>query len=135
MNCPSFLFAIKGLHTNSSDLVEDCVWDTWNNDKTNQFIQNGVAAMEQNGCDNILCSIQKFKDLMWVDTLETKGQGGIQKPTFNMHTNSKFINNSNAWSNIRTHLANQSYHSSKFGHGQMQIAPNHCGLCHSVDHP
>ena len=135
MNCPSFLFAIKGLRTNSSELVEKCIRDTWNDETTTQYIQNGVAAMEQNERDNILHSIQRFKDSMWVETLETKGQGGIQKPTFNVHADGNFINDSNAWSNIRTHLAGRSYHSSKFGHGQALIAPNHCGLCHGVDHP
>lgn len=135
MICPSFLFAIKGLRTNNLELVEKCVRDTWNDDITTQFIQNGVAAMKDNDRNNILLSIQKFKDSMWVESIPTKGQGGIQKPTFNVHANGQLIDDSNAWSNIRTHLASRSYHSSKFGHGQNLIAPNHCGLCHGVDHP
>ena len=135
MNCPSFLFAIKGLRTNSSELVEKCVRDTWEDDTTTEFIQNGVAAMKENERDNAHLSIQSFKESLWIETLETKGQGGVQKPTFNVHANGHLINDSNAWSNIRTHLASRSYYSSKFGHRQNLIAPNHCGLCHGVDHP
>jgi hypothetical protein len=90
--------------------------------------------MEEPECDNALHSIQLFKDSMWVKMLKTKGQGGLQKPTFNVYANGKFINNTNAWSNIQTHLASRSYHSSKFGHGKNLIALNHCGLCHGVDH-
>jgi hypothetical protein len=117
MLCPSFLFTIKSLRTNSSELVEKCVRDMWNNDAIAQFIQNGVAVMDHDKHDNVLLSILRFKDSMWVETLDTKGQGGTQKPTFNMHVNGQFINDSNAWSNIRTHLASRSYHSSKFRHG------------------
>jgi len=135
MTCPSFLFAIKGLHTNSEDLIEKCIRDTWNDDITTQFIQNGVAPMGKKERDNAIRLIQKFKDSMWTELLDTKGEGGIQKPTFNVYANSELINDSNAWSNIRTHLAGRSYHNSKFGHGQNTITPNHCGLCHGVDHP
>jgi len=135
MSCPSFLFAIKGLHTSNKKQVETCIQDTWNDEMTTQFIQNGVALVEENERTNVLHSIQMFKESMWVEMLETKGQGGIQKPTFNIHANSNLINNSNTWLNIRTHLAGRSYHSSKFGHGQNIITPNHCDLCHGVDHP
>lgn len=135
MKCPSFLFAIKGLRTNSSELVETCVRDTWNDETTTEFIQDGVNAMKPEERDNAFLSIQKFKESMWVETLETKGQGGIPKPTFNVHADGDFINDSNAWSGIRIHLAGRKYQSSKFGHGQNLIAPNHCGLCHGVDHP
>jgi hypothetical protein len=72
---------------------------------------------------------------MWVETLETKGQGGLQKPTFNVYANGNFINDSNVWSNIRTHLPNRSYYSSKFGRGHNLIMLNHCGIYHGVDHP
>jgi hypothetical protein len=73
MICPSFLFAIKGLHTNSSELVEKCVQDMWNDDTTTHFIQTGVAVMDENERDNALISIQKFKESMWVERLEMKG--------------------------------------------------------------
>jgi len=72
---------------------------------------------------------------MWVEALETKGQGGTKKPTFNMHTIGTHIDNSNAWSNIRTYLAGRSYYNSKFGQGQNVITPNHCRLCYGIDHP
>ena len=117
MNCPSFLFAIKGLQTNSKDVVKNCVRETWNNEMTTLFIQNGIATVEEKERNNVIQSIQSFKDSMWVEMLETKGQGGLQKPTFNVYANGNFINNTNAWSNIRTHLAGRSYHNSKFGHG------------------
>jgi hypothetical protein len=100
-----------------------------------QFIYNGVVMMEESECKKALKSIQLFKDSMWVELLVTKGQGGLQRPTYNMHMNGDFINDTNAWSNICTHLANRNYHSSKFGHGQTLIALNHCGLCHRADHP
>ena len=135
MNCPSFLFAIKGLRTNSKDVVKNCVRETWNDETTTLFIQNGIAAVEEKERNNVIQSIQSFKDSMWVEMLETKGQGGLQKPTFNVYANGNFINDTNAWSNIRTHLAGRSYHNSKFGHGRILTAPNHCGLCHGVDHP
>lgn len=135
MSCPTFLFAIKGLRTNSLELVEQCVRDTWNDNITSRFFQNGIAAMKEHERENATLSIQRFKDSMWVEALETKGQGGIRKPTFNVHANGNLIDNPNAWSDIRTHLVGRNYHSSKFGHGQNVIAPNHCGLCHGVDHP
>ena len=71
---------------------------------------------------------------MWIKLLETKGHGGLPRPTFNMHANGDFIDDTNTWSNIQTHLASRSYHSSKFGHRQNLIMLNHCGLCHGVDH-
>jgi hypothetical protein len=135
MSCPTFLFAIKGLRTNSLELVVQCVRDTWNDDTTSRFFQNGIAAMEEHERENATLSIQRFKDSMWIEVLETKGQGGIRKPTFNVHANGNLIDNPNAWSDIRTHLAGRNYHSTKFGHGQNVIAPNHCGFCHGVDHP
>ena len=135
MNCPSFLFAIKGLRTNNADLVETCVRETWNDETTTQFLLEEVTAMKESERDNALRSLQLFKDSMWVEMLKTKGQGGLQKPTFNVYANGKFINNTNAWSGIRTHLAGRSYHSSKFGHGTNLVTPNHCGLCHGADHP
>ena len=87
MTCPSFLFAIKGLHTNSKDLIEKCIQDTWNDDITTQFIQNGVALMGKKERNNAIRLIQKFKDSMWTELLDTKGEGGIQKPTFNVYAN------------------------------------------------
>ena len=53
------------------ELVEKCVRDTWNDDIMTQFIQNGVAAMKDNNRNNILLSIQKFKDSMWVESIPT----------------------------------------------------------------
>jgi len=47
MNCPSFLFAIKGLCINSTKPVEDCIQDTWNDETTTQFIQNGITRMDE----------------------------------------------------------------------------------------
>jgi len=47
MNCPSFLFTIKGLRINSAKPVEDCIQDTWNDKTTTQFIQNGIARMDE----------------------------------------------------------------------------------------
>jgi len=91
--------------------------------------------MEESECKNTMHLIKLFIKSMWVEMLETKGQGDVQKPTFNVHTNGNHINDSNAWSNIRTHLAGRSYHNIKFGHGKNLITPNHCGLCHRVDHP
>jgi hypothetical protein len=135
MDCPSFLFAIKGLCTNNADLIESCIRKIWNNEMMTQFIYDGIAVIEESEHNNAQCSIQLFKDSMWVKMLETKGQGGLQKPTFNVYVNGNFINDSNAWSNIWTHLANRSYHSSKFEHGHNLIMPNHCGMCYGVDHP
>ena len=135
MKCPTFLFAIKGLRTNNVDLVKICIRETWDDEMTTQFIDNGVAAMKESEQENAMESIQLFKNSMWVELLATKGQGGLQRPTFNVHANGDFINDTNAWSGIRIHLASRSYHSSKFGHGQTLITPNHCGLCHGADHP
>jgi len=80
-------------------------------------------------------SIQMFLDSMWVEMLETKGQGSFKKPTFNVHADSSYINNPNAWLNIRSHLATRDYYSSKFRHGRNVSPPNHCGLCHRIGHP
>ena len=135
MKCPSFLFAIKGLRTNSANIVKSCIYKMWNDKTTTQFIQNGIAAMPENEHANAARSIQAFKDSMWVEILETKGQGGLQKPTFNIFVNGDLIDKSNTWSNIWTHLAGRSYYNSKFGNGQNLAKLNHCSLCHGVDHP
>jgi len=72
---------------------------------------------------------------MSVKILETKHQGGYRKPKFNIYMNGNFINDTSAWSSIRSHLLERSYYSSKFGQGLNVIALHHCRLCHSVDHP
>jgi len=135
MYCPDFLFAIKGLHTNSAKQVEKYVWETWNDETTTQFFQNLVAMVGENERDVAIHSIQMFKDSLWVDALDTKVQGSTKKPTFNVHANGKFINDSNAWLNIRSHLAGRNYYDSKFGQGENAVTPHHCGLCHGIDHP
>ena len=135
MTCPTFLFAIKGLRTNNVNLVKDCISETWNDETTTQFIHDRITVMDEAERDNAMRSVQLFKASMWVERLATKGQGGLQRPTFNVHANGDYINDSNAWLNIRLHLAGRSYHSSKFGHGQNLVTPNHCGLCHGADHP
>jgi len=134
MTCPTFLFTIKGLQTNSIEVVESCIREMWNDGTTTQFIQNSLAALVETECDNTTCSIQAFLDSMWVEILETKRQEGLQKPTFNVFANGKFINNPNAWSNIRSHLAERNYYNSKFGNGHIPDKPSHCGLCHGADH-
>ena len=100
MTCPTFLFAIKGLRTNNADLVENCVRETWNDEATTQFFYNGVATMAETERANALRTIQLFKDSMWIELLETKGQGGLPRPTFNVHANGDFIDDTNTWSNI-----------------------------------
>jgi len=100
MSCPALLFAIKGLCTNSANVVKDCVHEMWNDKVTTQFIQDGITKMEETERPNAIHAFQAFKDSMWVEALETKSQGGLQKPTFNVFANGEFINNTNTWSNI-----------------------------------
>ena len=100
MICPSFLFAIKGLRTNSIEVVESCIRETWNDKIMTKFVQNGLATMVETEHNSTAHSIWAFMDSMWVEVLETKGQGGLQKPMFNVFMNGKFINNPSTWSNI-----------------------------------
>ena len=48
MKCPTILFAIKGLRSNCLVTVTKCVRDTWADETTMQFIQNGIAMMPEN---------------------------------------------------------------------------------------
>jgi hypothetical protein len=64
MDCPSFLFAIKGLCTNNVDLVESCICETWNDEMMTQFIHDRIAVMEELESNNAQCSIQLFKNSM-----------------------------------------------------------------------
>jgi len=116
-------------------LVRDYVYSIWHDNITSQFIQNGIPAMEDNARENALHTVQSFMDSMKVELLEMKSSGGLASPTFNIYADGSIIGETNTWSNIRTHLAGRSYHSSRLGKGQVVITPNNCGLCHGVDHP
>jgi len=109
--------------------------DTWNDEITTSFFQNGIAKMGESERAAISHSVQLFKESMWVKNLEKKVQGGTKKPIFNIFANGNFINDSNTWSSIRTHLANRTYYDSKFSEGENNAIPEHCGLCHGIDHP
>ena len=85
MKCPTILFAIKGLRSNCPVTVTKCIRDTWADEMTMQFIQNGIAMIPENKRKDTSHSIQRFLDSMWVEMLETKGEGGLKKPTFNVH--------------------------------------------------
>ena len=135
MICPDFLFAIKGLRSNCVKQVEKCVRDTWNDEITTCFFQNGIAKMGEKERAIVSHSVQMFKESMWVEKIEKRVQGGTKKPIFNVYVNGNFINDSSAWSSIRTHLADRTYYDSKFGEGENDAAPEHCGLCHGIDHP
>ena len=135
LSCLEFLFAIKGLRTPSAEQVQDCIQNAWNDDESTIFFQNGITSVDESERDKACRSIQMFKESMKVKTLKTKGEGGSKKPTFNMYANRNLINDSNAWSNIRSHLAEKSYYNSKFGEGENITIPNHCGLCHGINHP
>ena len=135
MKCPTILFTIKGLCSNCLVTVTKCVWDTWADETTMQFIQNGIAMMPESKCKDTRHSIQMFLDSMWVEMLETKGEGGLKKPTFNVYADGSHINNPNAWSNIRSHPAMRSYYSNKFSHGRNEAPPKHCSFCYGVGYP
>ena len=135
MKSPSFMFSISGLRTMDPNLVRSTVRALWNDETTTNFILQGVQDLEEDARNNTIRTVQAFMDSMWVMCLETKGPGATQKPTFNIHTDGTFFENTTSWSNLRTHLANQNYHSSRLGQGKAEITPYRCALCHGVDHP
>jgi len=133
IKCPSFLFAIKGLQAMDSILVQDYIYKIWHDENTALYFQEAILTMEEDSCTIAYQAILSFLESIWIDCLEMKGLGGAVQPTFNVFTDGSIIDNNHTWSNIRTYLANRSYHSSRLGQGRVVIAPNHCGLCHSAD--
>ena len=137
MICPTFMFAIKDLRTLETDLVRNTIREMWNNDITSKFFQDAVQSLNKEDQEGALATIQSFLDLVQVTRLDTRDPGAALKPTFNVYMNTAIIDskNLNTWSKIRTHLASRQYYSTRLGQGKAKIAPNHCGLCHGVDHP
>ena len=135
MNCPMFMFAIKGLCSLEPTLVRAMVRDLWNDETTSKFIRDGLQAMDDEARSGTAIAIQNFLDSMKISLLKTCGSGAAAEPTFNIYMNSSLFDDVTSWSNLRTHLVNRKYHSNKLGRGYAVIAPYHCGLCHGVDHP
>jgi hypothetical protein len=135
MKCPTFLFAIKGLRTLEPNLVRNTVREMWGDETTSKFINDGIQALDKELHNSATETITAFMDSMWVTRLDTRDRGSALKPTFNIYANGTIINDVRSWTNIRTHLANRNYHSSRLGQGHVETTPRHCGLCHGVDHP
>lgn len=135
MKCPSFMFAIRDLRTLEGNLVRDAVRSVWDDEITTTFVQEGILALPENERDNATQTIQRFMDSMWVERLDTRLKGGGLDPTFNVFTNNAIIKDVRSWGNIRNHLVNRDYSSSKLGQAKTKITPFHCTLCHGVDHP
>jgi len=93
----------------SNKLVHKYLFNTWSNNITSQFIQEGILAMEESTQEDAFQKVQRFMDSMWVEPLETKVTGGVMSPTFNIFAQGAIIENTHAWSNIRTHLAGRKY--------------------------
>jgi hypothetical protein len=135
MKCPSFLFTIKGLRTLETNQVRSTVRTIWDNTATQTFFNDGISAYEGEEKERAAQTIQAFKDSVWITRLDMKEQGGTPKPAFNVYADGNIIDNVGSWVSIRTHLANQNYHSTTLGLGHAEIAPYHCSLCHGADHP
>jgi len=118
-----------------SILVRDYIYEIWHDENTALYFQEVILTMEEDSRTIAYQAILSFLESMWIDCLETKGPGGAVQPTFNVFADGSIIDNNHTWSNIRTYLANHSYHSSRLGQGRAVIALNHCGLCHGADHP
>jgi hypothetical protein len=135
MKCPTFLFTIKGLHTLEPNTVRETIRETWNNGTTQSFIQDGLSPLEGEKKERARQAIVAFMNSMWTTCLDTRDRGGILQPVFNVYAEGSIIDDITSWVNIRAHLADLDYYSSKLGHGHAEIAPFHCSLCHGVDHP
>lgn len=80
MTCPSFLFAIKGLRTNSLELVRECVQDTWNDEITTTFFQNGVAATKKTNVTMLPSRYRDSKSLCGLKRLKRKDKAAFRNP-------------------------------------------------------
>lgn len=135
MLCPTFMFAIRDLRTLDADLVRNTIRSLWNDQTTSQFFLSAVQNLDEDARTEILSSIQQFLDSVHVTRLDTRDEGATLRPTFNVYMDATLMKDINSWSSIRTHLVSRQYHSTRLGQGKAVIAPYHCGLCHSVDHP
>ena len=135
MTCPSFLFTISNLRTKDLVIVRNAIRHMWNDKITAKFIQENTQTLSEEECNNTIQTILAFMDSIEVFQLNKLQKGGTPKTVFNIHTDGNIINNTKSWKKIREHLAERSYQSNHLGIGVTEIAPHHCGLCHSADHP
>jgi hypothetical protein len=132
---PNFLFTIINLSTTQIDAVCDAVINKWQDDQAQTFFQLIPQDMQLDAAAPPVLDIKGFIASVEIARLDTKEKGDKVKPHFNVYADSSLISTPRVWSQVRDFLASRDYTSTRIGSGKTIIAPNNCGICHSVDHP
>ena len=116
-------------------MITPIVQKVWDSAPIKAFITSPVNAVPEEKRSSVETTIYLLMDSMWVEKLDPKHASKTMAPSFNIYTDSGGITMEDVWVLLWNHLAEQAYTSNMQGRGRIKVAPFHCGVCHSVNHP
>lgn len=133
---PDFMFTLTGFVTDSIELVNSCVTETWSDETTDKFLRKlaNDAPTEIEKQDRLNEMIE-FLESASVQLLDIKREGGQTDPHFNIYADGEVIEDHKLWIELRKFLKGRVYRSATIGEGKATRVDFVCGLCHSHDHP
>lgn len=133
---PDFMFTLTGFITDSIELVNSCVMETWSDETTDKFLcklaNKAPMKLEQ---QERLHKMIEFLESASVQLLDIKRERSQTDPHFNIYADGEAIEDHKTWIELRKFLKGRIYQSTTIGEGRAMRVDFVCGLCHGHDHP
>lgn len=133
---PDFMFTLTGFVTDSIELVNSCIMETWSNKMTDKFLcklaNKAPTKLEQ---QERLHKMIEFLELASVQLLDIKRERSQTDPHFNIYTDSEAIKDHKTWIELQKFLKGRINQSTTIIEGRATRVDFVCGLCHGHDHP
>jgi hypothetical protein len=133
--CPDFLFAIEGMNTTQNSAVQEVVHQIWHDEHTAQFLESTINRLQGAERAEAEDTIPKFIASMKTQSVNIKEAGNTPAPRYSVLVKGATITNDNLWTALRNFFLKRTYAFPMQGEGTTNKSPNHCGICHGVDHP
>ncbi|KAF8256656.1 hypothetical protein EI94DRAFT_1836746 [Lactarius quietus] len=134
---PEFMFTLSGFSCSQEvGDVEASIAEVWGDQRTLTLIRElADLAQTQEEAQEWHDQMQRFLESATVQYLGIRGQGGIEKPHFNVYANGELIEDDEIWDELRKSLRGRVYRTMTIGTGRPLVEDFICGLCHGHDHP
>lgn len=133
---PDFMFTLTGFVTDSLELVNSCIMDTWSDETTDKFLRKlANDAPTQSEQLERMSEIIEFLESATVQLLDIKREGSQADPHFNVYADGEIIKDHKTWIELWKFLKERTYQSTTIGEGKATKVDFICGLCYSHDHP